>query len=181
MLLEAADQIARNEGLEALTIARLAKVSGYSEGTMYRYFPTKEALLLALEERAWQSIVTSFMQRLAAVPRGAPLAASIRALVEASANDMSTSFGLYGAVFLHDAPLEIANLRRAHLAKLVELVSEALLRRQSEIAVPPEIGASVAIVAAVVLARIGPHVFPKHAEAWNGEVADLVTRYLVRP
>jgi len=41
-----------NDGLEALTIARLAKVVDAVVGTLYRYFPSKDSLLLPLQLHA---------------------------------------------------------------------------------------------------------------------------------
>ena len=49
-LLEAAARVFRSEGYAATT-NRIAKVAGVSIGTLYEYFPNKEALLLALAER----------------------------------------------------------------------------------------------------------------------------------
>ena len=49
-LLEAAARVFRAEGYGATT-NRIAKAAGVSVGTLYEYFPNKEALLLALAER----------------------------------------------------------------------------------------------------------------------------------
>jgi AcrR family transcriptional regulator len=49
-LLEAAARVFRAEGYEATT-NRIAKVAGVSIGTLYEYFPNKDALLLALAEQ----------------------------------------------------------------------------------------------------------------------------------
>ena len=54
-LLDTAMHIITSEGLEALTIARLAKDMGASVGGLYRYYPSKEAIIVALENRAIQS------------------------------------------------------------------------------------------------------------------------------
>lgn len=44
-------QIVDNEGETALTTNRVAQVAGVSIGTLYQYFPSKEAVLLAMVER----------------------------------------------------------------------------------------------------------------------------------
>jgi AcrR family transcriptional regulator len=49
-VLEAAAQVFRSEG-RAATTNRIAQRAGVSVGTLYEYFPNKEALLLALAER----------------------------------------------------------------------------------------------------------------------------------
>jgi AcrR family transcriptional regulator len=37
-----------SQGLETLTTARIAEVAGYGVGTVYDYFPTKNAILVAM-------------------------------------------------------------------------------------------------------------------------------------
>lgn len=50
-ILTAAARILTKEGFEALTTNRVATVAGVSVGSLYQYFPNKEALVRALCER----------------------------------------------------------------------------------------------------------------------------------
>ena len=50
-MVEATARVLAREGLEALTTNRIAEVAGVSIGSLYQYFPNKEALLAALIER----------------------------------------------------------------------------------------------------------------------------------
>ena len=50
-ILEATAQILMEEGSERLTTNHLARKAGFSIGTIYQYFPNKEAIVLALIER----------------------------------------------------------------------------------------------------------------------------------
>ncbi|HET8714724.1 MAG TPA: TetR/AcrR family transcriptional regulator [Holophagaceae bacterium] len=50
-ILTAAARILTKEGFEALTTNRVAAVAGVSVGSLYQYFPNKEALVRALCER----------------------------------------------------------------------------------------------------------------------------------
>ncbi|MDP6943411.1 MAG: helix-turn-helix domain-containing protein [Myxococcota bacterium] len=52
LLLDTAMEILVEGGLEALTIPRLAERMDASVGGLYRYFPSKEAIFVALQERA---------------------------------------------------------------------------------------------------------------------------------
>jgi len=52
LLLESAMEILAEGGVEALTIPRLAERMQASVGGLYRYFPSKEAIFVALQERA---------------------------------------------------------------------------------------------------------------------------------
>ncbi|MBS2014325.1 MAG: TetR/AcrR family transcriptional regulator [Deltaproteobacteria bacterium] len=51
-ILDEAMAILSREGLEALTLGRLAKSLGYVPAALYRYFDSKDALLAALQRRA---------------------------------------------------------------------------------------------------------------------------------
>lgn len=50
-LYEATAQIVEQEGLEALSTNKIAAKAGFSIGTLYQYFPTKEAILTAIINR----------------------------------------------------------------------------------------------------------------------------------
>jgi len=55
-ILTAAAHILTREGFEALTTNRVAAVAGASVGSLYQYFPNKEALVRALCERHTQGV-----------------------------------------------------------------------------------------------------------------------------
>jgi AcrR family transcriptional regulator len=51
-LLDAAAELAAGRGLAALSVEEIAAHAGVSEGLLYHYFPTKQALLVAAVQRA---------------------------------------------------------------------------------------------------------------------------------
>lgn len=55
-MVDAALEIVTGEGVEALTMQRLARELGYAIGALYRYFPSKEALLLAVQRRVLEQL-----------------------------------------------------------------------------------------------------------------------------
>ncbi|MCH8685530.1 TetR/AcrR family transcriptional regulator [Pedomonas mirosovicensis] len=80
MLLEATAQVLLNHGYEHATTARIADRAGVSIGSLYQYFPNKEALIAALIERHTERIVAAVAQALAD-PAAAPLEEGLRSLV----------------------------------------------------------------------------------------------------
>ncbi len=50
-IVEACAQVLRDDGPSALSTNRIAKVAGVSIGSLYQYFPNKEAVLIALADR----------------------------------------------------------------------------------------------------------------------------------
>ena len=52
-VLDAAEEVLAREGAGAFTTVRIAQAAGISVGTLYRYFPDKEAIVEALALRYW--------------------------------------------------------------------------------------------------------------------------------
>jgi AcrR family transcriptional regulator len=61
-MLDQARKIADAEGLHALTLPRLAEETGYSKPTVYKYFPTKEDLIVAIAAQS-AAIRASYYER----------------------------------------------------------------------------------------------------------------------
>lgn len=81
-ILDAAATIVADDGIEALSLHRLARELGYVPAALYRYFASKDALIAALERRA----VTALHADFASACRRAEAQAAERGLgVEASA------------------------------------------------------------------------------------------------
>jgi len=53
-ILEAAAQVLVREGAQRFTTARVAERAGISVGSLYQYFPNKEAILFRLQAEEWQ-------------------------------------------------------------------------------------------------------------------------------
>lgn len=88
VVLDAAMEIVQEGGLEALTIARLADRVDAAVGALYRYFPGKEALVVALQTRALADLRADLEARAAkveAAARRGRLPAASAALAAAAA------------------------------------------------------------------------------------------------
>jgi AcrR family transcriptional regulator len=88
-VLKAATEAIAAEGLEALTIARLAARIGVSVGGLYRYYPGKDAIVAALEQQALAAYAALQDKRLATVDgalrrrRAPPAVAALARLIAA--------------------------------------------------------------------------------------------------
>src|SRR5688572_16842657 len=83
-IVEATAQVLATHGYEGATTARIAERAGTSVGSLYQYFPTKEALLVAVGERHLRDMLDVFQRLLPENLDEAPLEESIRALVKAA-------------------------------------------------------------------------------------------------
>ncbi len=71
-LLKAASDLMREVGFEGMTTAQIAKRAGVAEGTIYRHFTGKEALIEAVFKGIWASLNTYMEDHLP--PRSEPAA-----------------------------------------------------------------------------------------------------------
>ena len=68
-ILEAADRILRADGYEAASTNRVARVAGFSVGSLYQYFSDKQAIIGALIDRELRSEAEALAQLLDQEPR----------------------------------------------------------------------------------------------------------------
>lgn len=110
-ILEATIQVLLTNGMAELTTTRVAERAGVSVGTMYQYFPNKQALVYALNER----YLTSLAERVevtCARMGGRPIAEMVAALIDT----------------YWTAKTERAELTRVLYRTVAELENNALLR-----------------------------------------------------
>ena len=79
-LVEATARILVKEGFDKASTNRIAEVAGVSVGSLYQYFPSKEALVAAVVERHQQEIMQTVRSELADISTQ-PVKKAIRALV----------------------------------------------------------------------------------------------------
>jgi AcrR family transcriptional regulator len=97
-ILEATIQVLLNVGKERLTTARVALRAGVSVGTLYQYFPNKNALLQAALKRHLDE-VTGAVELVCKEQEGETLRKMVTALItaflQAKMRDAKTSVALY--------------------------------------------------------------------------------------
>ncbi len=109
-IFEATVQVLLSEGLHRLTTTRVAERAGVSVGTMYQYFPHKQSLLYALNER-YLDIVAEKVERACRAKHGATTPEMVKALIDA----------------YWQAKTERSDVTRALYRSAVELDNEALV------------------------------------------------------
>ena len=81
-VLEGVAQVLETEGYEKMTTTRVAERAGTSVGTLYQYFPSKEALLVAAME-AKMARVERALSKVFELPASAPLVDHVRVMITA--------------------------------------------------------------------------------------------------
>ncbi len=61
-VLAAATQVLLSEGAQRFTTSRVAEVAGVSVGSLYQYFPNREAILFRLQMDEWQATLAAVVE-----------------------------------------------------------------------------------------------------------------------
>lgn len=109
-IFEATLQVLRVDGPHRLTTTRVAERAGVSVGTLYQYFPHKQALFYALNEHYLDALAGK-IENACQAQRGRPIRQMIEALVTTYWN----------------AKTERADVTRALYRSVVEIDNEALI------------------------------------------------------
>ena len=115
-ILEAALRVLLREGVERFTTVRVAEEAGVSVGSLYQYFPNKEALLFRLQTDEWQE-TWSVLEGILADASVAPLD-RMRRVVLAFFRSERQEASFRGALDDAGVPFRDAPEGRAHSAEV---------------------------------------------------------------
>ena len=100
-IFEATVQVLLRDGSQRLTTTRVAERAGVSVGTLYQYFPHKQALIYALNER-YLEVLADRIEATCRTHQGAPLDQMVEALVntywQAKTEQVDVTRALYRSV-----------------------------------------------------------------------------------
>jgi len=97
-ILDAVAEVLKRDGVSAVTTNRISEVAGVSIGSVYQYFPDKQAIFVALHQRHIEQIDRLIQARLLE-NAGAPIETMIRAMVEAMIDAHTPDPELYALMF----------------------------------------------------------------------------------
>ncbi len=173
-IIVATTHIIEVDGLAAVSTNRVAEVAGVSIGSLYQYFPNKEALVDEVQTRFGGKFQTSMLELLGRLP-GLGLREAIRAWVKTLVDLHAESPGVHNAVGTGPTP----DAQRAFVAVFngyLESHAGEIRRCERERAGRVLMDAAEALVHNTALRE------PSLLEdaLWVDEVCDLLERYLVR-
>jgi len=180
-MLDAAAQLLVRVGYAKATTNRIAQAAGVSIGSVYQYFPTKDAVIAGIVERHIDRMRATLLRRLSEVG-DAPLADLVRAMIRGLFEAHAVQPELH-RVILEQIPLVD---RRHRLAALEDemrgLVEQELSRRAGELRRTRVDLAAVASVHSVT-ATAHAALFDERLRARSGELmeelCDMILRYLM--
>jgi AcrR family transcriptional regulator len=180
-ILDATAQVLVELGYERATTNVIARRAGVSIGSLYQYFPNKEALVTALAERHMGEVATMLVREVGLL-RARPLPEAIRALIEALLRAHAVEPELH-RVLIEQVPRllgfeQIANMDRM----FVELIRRELEQREEKLR-PPDLELAVFMLVQAVQGITHAAVLECPSALGEGrlaqEITDLVLRYLV--
>jgi AcrR family transcriptional regulator len=180
-ILEATARVLCTTGYDRASTNRIALAAGVSIGSLYQYFPSKEALVAALAERHMAKMTSLVRAKLAELA-DAPIAVGVRAMIQAMFDAHAVEPALH-KVLIEQVPRigRLENLRTVE-SEVEELVLTLLKTRKSELrrgALETMALLLITVVEAVTHATVLAELDPSRAQAMAEELTDLVLRYLV--
>ena len=180
VILEATTRVLVREGYEAANTNRIAMEAGVSIGSLYQYFPGKEALVAALAERQERTMWALFEEKLAHLQQ-ATLEEATRELVRLEIAAHAVNPALY-RVFIEQVP-RIGRLDKVNeILRRVEDLIRMNLEARRDLICPKNIPLAAFLVVHMVQAVARAAVLDRREllkdEALVDETTDVVVRYL---
>jgi len=179
-IIAAARSLAAERGMAAVQIAPVARRTGIAAGTVYRYFPSKTAVVSALVTAVSEREIAAMRQAAAAAP--GPLSALAAAIATFAARSLGGR-GLAWATLGEPVGPEIAAVRiayrRALAAEIGTRLTAAIAARHLPEQEAPR--AAAALVGALIEGLIGP-LAPKSPDdpAEAHATAQMLTLFALR-
>lgn len=181
-LLEATEIVLAERGFAATTTNHIADEAGVSIGTLYHYFPSKEALIEAVVHRMWVRELAVLEAHGAALAEG-PLDEAIRAIVRDLVAVVAARRDLYRRWYAEashlgrlDEGLEITARAVAGVQAAFEYRAGGLRPRNLAFA------ADLVVKMALAMVRTGARDYGREIASGElaEELADMIVRYLLR-
>ncbi len=141
IILQAATRVLERESLAGFNTNRVAEVAGISVGSLYQYFPNKEALVAALIDRTQTALVEA-VDAVVDSMEGATLNESLLALARLAVQQQYARPLLAAALDHEEKRLPLQGRLHASANKLVSGAERLLARHRAEL--PADLPASAA-------------------------------------
>ena len=182
-ILDATARILIERGFAAATTNAVAERAGVSVGSLYQYFPNKDALVSALHARHGEQM-TAVIQRALTKAMDATLDDALAGLIEATVEAHRVDSDLHCVLELQLGAMDMASLEEEYVGVMEERIVALLARHRSVITTPDlKLAAFMlmhsahALIHAVVLER------PKGVslKAATQEIVRMLKGYLTLP
>ncbi|WP_433170525.1 TetR/AcrR family transcriptional regulator [Actinoallomurus sp. CA-150999] len=182
-LLDAAARVFSQYGYAAGTTNRIAEAAGHSIGSLYQYFPNKDAILVELATAHAQAGIAAIGRHLDGGPLPKSLEGKIRLFVRAAIDNHRDDPALHRVLFEQaPRPPELLEFLHAAEQRAVAAAGE-LLAADSQVTVTDIPMAARLVVTAIesLVHRFFAHGRPDDADRFEDELVAMLMRYLTPP
>lgn len=177
VILAATRRILVRDGYQALTTNRVAKEAGVSVGSLYQYFPSREALVLAVMERHVDQMLEALRARLAEL-RHADLEQAAREMIRGMLDMQRIQPKLHRAL-LEEVP-RIGELRRLQeLHSRYQPLVAAWLEEHRELLELEDAGAAAWTLVSAVEGVVGRAILERPEMLESGALERTVLRLVL--
>jgi AcrR family transcriptional regulator len=152
-LVEATQRVLAKEGVEAVTTAHVAEVAGVSIGSLYQYFPSREALIAAVIDHKIEADIRELLPLVEAL-RHSNLDEAIRGLVELAVRFYRDETPLYREMIAALATVD----RATHVRRMSEgfdgVIVHVLAPHREQLRAELELEQSAWVMRTVMLACV---------------------------
>jgi AcrR family transcriptional regulator len=179
-VLAATARVLVKRGFDGLTTNAVAEAAGISIGSLYQYFPNKEALVAALIEKHMEEMNAAILSELTRVAE-LPMAEAVRAVIELTIKAHAIEPELH-RVLTEQVP-RVGRLARLRELDLIcnRMVAGLLAARRAELAIhDPELAAFILVASIEAITHRAALFAPDRLRDPRliDEACALVTRYL---
>ncbi|WP_112198291.1 TetR/AcrR family transcriptional regulator [Rahnella sp. NRRL B-41462] len=178
-IFEATIQVLLVDGPYQLTTTRVAERAGVSVGTLYQYFPHKQALFYALNERYMDALADK-VEIACAARHGAPIRQMVEALLTSYWNAKMERPEVTRALYRSIAELDNGPLIE-EFSRRVDTVTAEMLASASDAAFTDLPGVSLTLLNVIfgtIRSVFERSLFPAEAEAVHAQLVLMCTVYL---
>jgi AcrR family transcriptional regulator len=181
-ILDAAARVLREHGYDDATTNRVAEVAGVSVGSVYQYFPNKEAMVYALIERHDAAMWAVFADH-ATVAIGKPFAEAIPVVIDALFTAHLVDPALHTVLHQQLPRSGALHCLRATNERALVVVENMLRARPDQHARADDVATTALVIVEAVEALIHASLElpPARAHAVQRHASELVLRYLGAP
>jgi len=178
-IVEATTRILEHGGVHKITTNRIAEVAGVSIGSLYQYFPNKEALMLEVAKRHSATMLRLLADKVQDL-QDAPIPVAVRSYVNAMLKAHSVNPQLHQALIHQVLHLGLEHFQELETAARA-LVRTYLAQNQDEILCADlELAAFVLVTAVEALTQVATLQRPEDLKSGvlEDEMVSFILRYL---
>jgi AcrR family transcriptional regulator len=182
-ILDATIRILDRESLDAATTTRIAEVAGVSVGSLYHYFPHRDAILDALQDREFDRALTHMQSVLSRENLETAPRKTVELVVRGLSALYAASPALHRVLAIEGLRVTTSERVQAFDLRVIAVIRQFLLASRAQLRCDDfEAAAFVTYqsVRATMLANLLERAPAIDGETLVGQIVDLVVRYLVR-